>query len=125
VPHALTSVNPDKMLIGFHLDLSRGFPFTEFRLTDKYREPLPSIVEFGFLYDGYFEKIFNGELWRGIRYSQQILQRQAANSGMSVAEYRKGLHRRFSRLVDWKKEMHEKRAHLANNHQKPMGTKTP
>jgi hypothetical protein len=125
VPHALTSVNPDKMLIGFHLDLSRGFPFTEFGLTDKYLEPLPSIVEFGFLYDGYFEKIFNGELWRGIRYSQEILQRQAANSGMSVAEYRKGLHRRFSRLVDWKKEMHEKRAHLAINHQKPMGTKTP
>ena len=125
VPHALTSVNPDKMLIGFHLDLSRGFPFTEFGLTDKYQEPLPSIVEFGFLYDGYFEKIFNGELWRGIRYSQEILQRQAANSGMSVAEYRKGLHRRFSRLVDWKKEMHEKRAHLANNHQKTIGTKTP
>jgi hypothetical protein len=125
VPHALTSVNPDKMLIGFHLDLSRGFPFTEFGLTDKYQEPLPSIVEFGFLYDDYFEKIFNGELWRGIRYSQEILQRQAANSGMSVAEYRKGLHRRFSRLVDWKKEMHEKRAHLANNHQKIIGTKTP
>ncbi len=125
VPHALTSVNSKKMLIGFHLDLSRGFPFTEFGLTDKYLEPLPSIVEFGFLYDGYFEKIFNGELWRGIRYSQEILQRQAANSGMSVAEYRKGLHRRFSRLVDWKKEMHEKRAHLAINHQKPMGTKTP
>jgi hypothetical protein len=125
VPHALTSVNSKKMLIGFHLDLSRGFPFTEFGLTDKYLEPLPSIVEFGFLYDGYFEKIFNGELWRGIRYSQEILQRQAANSGMSVADYRKGLHRRFSRLVDWKKEMHEKRAHLANNHQKPMGTKTP
>jgi hypothetical protein len=125
VPHALTSVNPKKMLIGFHLDLSRGFPFTEFGLTDKYQEPLPSIVEFGFLYDGYFEKIFNGELWRGIRYSQEILQRQAANSGMSVADYRKGLHRRFSRLVDWKKEMHEKRAHLAINHQKPMGTKTP
>jgi hypothetical protein len=125
VPHALISVNPDKMLIGFHLDLSRGFPFAKFGLSDKYQEPLPSMVEFGFLYDGYFEKIFNGELWRGIGYSQEILQRQAANSGMSVAEYRKGLHRRFSRLVDWKKEMHEKRAHLVNNHQKTMGTKTP
>ena len=104
VPHALTSVNPDKMLIGFHLDLSRGFPFTEFGLTDKYQEPLPSIVEFGFLYDDYFEKIFNGELWRGIRYSQDILQRQALNSGVSVAEYRQGLHRRFSRYREWNKK---------------------
>ena len=123
VPHALTSVNPDKMLIGFHLDLSRGFPFTEFGLTDKYREPLPSIVEFGFLYDSYFEKIFNGELWRGIRYSQDILQRQALNSGVSVAEYRQGLHRRFSRYREWKKEMLAKKDQLVVKSRKTKGEK--
>ena len=124
VPHALTSVNPDKMLIGFHLDLSRGFPFTEFGLTDKYQEPLPSIVEFGFLYDGYFEKIFNGELWRGIRYSQDILQRQALNSGVSVAEYRQGLHRRFSRYREWNKEMLAKKDQLVVKPRKTMGKKS-
>ncbi len=109
VPHALISVNPNRMLIGYHLDLARGFPFAKFGLSDKYQEFLPSMVEFGFLYDRYFEKIFNGELWRGIRSSEQILQRQAANSGMSFAEYRKSLQRKFSRYREWNKKMLEKK----------------
>ncbi len=121
VPHALISVNPDRMLIGFHLDLSRGFPFAKFGLSDKYQEPLPSMVEFGFLYDSYFEKIFNGELWRGIRYSEEILQRQAGNLGMSFAEYRNRLQRRFLRYTEWKNEMLEKKDQLAIKPQKNMG----
>jgi hypothetical protein len=115
VPHALISVNPDKMLIGWHLDLSRGFPFAEFGLSDKYQEPLPSMVEFGFLYDSYFEKIFNGDLWRGIRSSEEILQRQAGNSGMSFTEYRKSLQRRFLRYREWRNEMIEKKNQLVIN----------
>jgi hypothetical protein len=118
VPHALISVNPDKMLIGFHLDLSRGFPFARFGLSDKYQQPLPSIVEFGFLYDDYFKKIFNDELWRGIRYSEEILQRQAGNSGMSFAEYRKSLQQRFSRYREWNKELLEKKDRFAENPKK-------
>ncbi|UCF94563.1 MAG: N-acetylmuramoyl-L-alanine amidase, partial [Desulfobacterales bacterium] len=38
IPHALTSVNPKRMLIGFHLDLSHGFPFSQFGLSNKYEE---------------------------------------------------------------------------------------
>jgi len=121
VPHALISVNSDRMLIGFHLDLSRGFPFAKFGLSDKYQEPLPSMVEFGFLYDRYFEKIFNGQLWRGIHYSEEILQRQAGISGMSFAEYRKSLHRRFSRYTEWKNKMLEKKDQLVIKLQKTMG----
>jgi hypothetical protein len=121
VPHALISVNPDRMLIGFHLDLSRGFPFAKFGLSDKYQEPLPSMVEFGFLYDRYFEKIFNGQLWRGIHYSEEILQRQAGISGMSFAEYRKSLHRRFSRYTEWKNKMLEKKDQVVIKLQKTMG----
>ncbi len=121
VPHALISVNPDKRLIGYHLDLSRGFPFAKFGLSDKYQEPLPSMVEFGFLYDSHFEKIFNGKLWNGIGYSEEILQRKARNSGMSLAEYRRSLHQRFSRYTEWKKKMLEKKDQLAVKPQKTMG----
>jgi hypothetical protein len=121
VPHALISVNPDRRLIGYHLDLSRGFPFAKFGLSDKYREPLPSMVEFGFLYDSYFEKIFNGKIWNGIGYSEKILQRKARNSGMSLAEYRRSLHQRFSRYTEWKKKMLEKKDQLAVKPQKTMG----
>jgi hypothetical protein len=105
VPHALISVNTKRMLIGFHLDLSRGFPFDRLGLTDKYQEPLPSMVEFGFRYDKYFEKIFNGNLWRGIGYSEEILQRRARNSGLSVAKYRKILQQRFTRYMEWNQKM--------------------
>ena len=83
------------------------------------------MVEFGFLYDDYFKKIFNDELWGGIRYSEEILERQAGNAGMSFAEYRKRLHRRFSRYREWNNEMLEKKDQLAENPQKTVGKKDP
>jgi hypothetical protein len=115
VPHALISVNPRKMLIGYHLDLARGFPFEKFGLSDKYQEPLPSMVEFGFKYDNYFEKIFSGKIWRGIYLSEEILQRKAGYLEMSLAAYRKNLQRRFTRLTEWKKKKIEKQDQLALN----------
>ncbi len=113
VPHALISVNTKRMLIGFHLDLARGFPFARLGLSDKYREPLPSMVEFGFVYDRYFERIFNGDLWPGIRSSEKILQRRARNSGVSIAKYRKSLHQKYSRYIEWNQKMLEKKDQLA------------
>mgnify|MGYP000166547941 CR=1 FL=1 len=118
VPHALISVNTKRMLIGFHLDLSRGFPFARLGLTDKYQKPLPSMVEFGFRYDKYFEKIFNGNLWRGIGYSEEILQRRARNSGMSFAEYRKRLQQRFTRYKEWNQKLAEKKDQLTKTFHK-------
>jgi hypothetical protein len=112
VPHAIISINPGRMLIGWHLDLARGFPFARLGLTDKYQDPLPSMVEFGFRYDKYFEKIFNGNLWRGIGYSEEILQRRAGSSGMSLAEYRKSLQQRFIRYTEWKQKLVEKKDQL-------------
>jgi hypothetical protein len=121
VPHALISVNPDRMLIGWHLDLARGLPFAKLGLSDKYQEPLPSMVEFGFRYDKYFEKIFDGDLWPGIRHSEEILRRQARKSGMSIAKYRKQLHQRFTRYTEWNQKMLEKKDQLTKNLQKTMG----
>ena len=113
VPHALISVNPRRMLIGYHLDLARGFPFAKFGLSDKYQEPLPSMVEFGFKHDKYFEKIFNGKLWRGIYLSEEILHRKAGYLEISPAAYRRKLQRRFTRFTEWKKTNLEKKDKLA------------
>ena len=121
VPHALISINPDKMLIGWHLDLCRGFPFAKFGLSNKYREPLPSIVEFGFRYDAYFKKIFNHDIWPGIGYSEEIIEQRARNSDMQFAEYRESLHRRFSLYAEWNKKMLERKDQLAGNLPKTMG----
>ena len=101
VPHALASVNPKKMLIGYHLDLSRGFPFDQFGLSDKYNESLPSMVEFGFSYDGYFEKIFDGKVWPGIRHAAKLLEKQAQDSNMNLTAYVKNLQEKYSRCTQW------------------------
>ena len=120
VPHALISVNTKRMLIGYHLDLSRGFPFARLGLTDKYLEPLPSMVEFGFRYDKYFENIFNGNLWRGIGFSEEILRRRARNSGMSFAEYRNSLQQRFTRYKEWNQKLVKKKDQHTKTSQKTM-----
>ena len=95
VPHALISINPAKKLIGYHLDLSRGFPFAKFSLSNKYESPLPSIVEFGFSHDSYFSAIFNGEIWPGIYRSEELLRQRALDAGLSLYSYRKLLTARF------------------------------
>ena len=97
VPHALASVNPEKWLIGYHLDLSRGFPFHQFGLSDKYNEPLPSMVEFGFSYDSYFEKIFEGKIWPGIRHAEKLLIKRAGENDLNLAAYVNNLQKKYSR----------------------------
>ena len=99
VPHALISINPAKKLIGYHLDLSRGFPFAKFSLNNKYESPLPSIVEFGFSHDNYFSAIFNGQIWSGIYRSEELLQQRALDAGLSISSYRKLLKARFEQYA--------------------------
>jgi hypothetical protein len=101
VPHALTSVNPKKKLIGHHIDLSRGFPFDQFGLSDKYNEPLPSMVEFGFSYDSYFENIFDGKVWPGIRHAEKLLVKRARDSDMNLTAYVKNLQEKYNRYILW------------------------
>ena len=100
-PHALASVNPKKMLIGYHLDLSRGFPFGQFGLSDKYLESLPSMVEFGFSYDSYFEKIFDGKVWPGIREAETLLEKQAHDSNLNLTAHVKNLQEKYNRCTQW------------------------
>ena len=65
------------------------------------------MVEFGFFYDRYFERVFNGRLWQGIHWSEEILLRRARRAGMGFDEYRKSLHQRFSRYSELNKKMTE------------------
>ena len=112
VPHALVSVNPQKKLIGYHLDLSRGFPFAKFSLSNKYNEPLPSIVDFGFFYDEYFEKIFGGEIWPGIRASEAILQRRCKRANISMSKYRIHLNTKYDEYIEERTAVNENKASI-------------
>ncbi len=104
VPHGLVSVNPYDRLIGHHLDLSHGFPFDFFEISNKYEEPIPAITEFGFTYDNYFVEIFQGKLWSGIAASEKIITMRAKERRMSVIDYRKILNGKFKQFFTWMKE---------------------
>src|SRR5579884_874145 len=51
VTHAQVSVNPANMMIGYHTDWARNFPFEELGLTDNYQRLFAAMYLFGFDYD--------------------------------------------------------------------------
>lgn len=87
--HGLTSVNPEKRLIGHHLDWSRGFPFRSFGLPDQYLRPSPAVVAFGFGYDERLLEVL-GEPWTGVRLAERALEGAARQEGRPIEEVRKG-----------------------------------
>ena len=101
LPHALVSVNPDSFLIGYHLDLAQGFPFDQLGLNDKYGAILPSIADFGFLYDQYFIDSLKGNLWPGIRISEEAVMARAEGQNVSFSEYRKQLKNRYKNWLGY------------------------
>jgi hypothetical protein len=111
IPHGLVSVNPYDRLIGHHLDLSHGFPFDFFEISNKYEEPIPAITEFGFTYDNYFVEIFQGKLWAGIAASEKIITMRANGKHMSVVDYRKMLNGKFRQIFTWMKDKTAVRNH--------------
>jgi hypothetical protein len=106
VTHGLASVNPHKMLIGYHLDLATGFPFERFGLKDKTKVQLPAVTDFGFKYDDHFIQVFDGDLWDGIAYSEDYLRHHAEMAGMSEPEYRQVLANHFSRWFELYQDLH-------------------
>jgi hypothetical protein len=100
VPHGLISVNPKKMLIGYHVDWARGFPFAALGLADKYEVPLPSMTEFGFAYDEHLMQTMKGQMWPGVRLAEIELARKAKEQGLSPSAMRKQLRRRYRQQTE-------------------------
>ena len=101
IPHGLASVNPYDQLIGHHLDLSHGFPFDFFEISNKYDESIPAITEFGFTYDNYFVEIFQGNIWPGIDLSERMLRMRAGAKHMPLESYRRQLNEKFKQVFGW------------------------
>jgi hypothetical protein len=87
VTHGLTSVNPKKRQIGFHMDWARGFPFEAYGLPDQYQKAAPSVTLFGFGYDEDFLKILD-QPWPGVQEAWRRLEGEALASGRSLDEVR-------------------------------------
>lgn len=63
--HGLVSINPEKMLIAFHHDWVRNFPFELMGLSDKYKVPPPNMLDYGFTYDEEILDKLGRTLWPG------------------------------------------------------------
>ncbi len=99
VSHDLVSVNPGRMLIGYHTDWAGGFPYRDLNLSNLYERPPASIAEFGFAYDAAFVARLGGRLWPGLRLAEQHLEREAARQGLSIGRYRRQLQNQYRRLA--------------------------
>ena len=95
VTHAQVSINPDRLLIGYHTDWAANFPFAELGLPDNYALPPASISKFGFGYDQAFVSATGPRFWPGLRRAVENVSAQAARNGLSVSEYKKQLQRNY------------------------------
>ena len=98
VTHAQVSVNPHNLLIGYHTDWARNFPYEEMGLGNNYDLTLPSIPEFGFEYDSLFRKAMGPATWKGLIHAEERLAQDAKAHRRSLSSYRATLHERYRRL---------------------------
>jgi hypothetical protein len=99
VTHAQVSVNPARMLAGYHMDWASSFPFEEIGLPNNYARPLPSVAAFGFECDANYSRTAGARLSAGAGRGAWELAERAAAAGMSVSAYRKSLQSLYRDLL--------------------------
>ncbi|HYP52594.1 MAG TPA: peptidoglycan recognition family protein [Pyrinomonadaceae bacterium] len=95
VTHGLVSVNPSNMLICFHHDWARNFPFEAMGLSDKYKVAPAAVSEFGFTYDEEILAKLGGALWPGVAVAETEFNRRAEGAGLAPEDLRARLRERY------------------------------
>jgi len=93
--HGLVSVNPDKMLIAFHHDWVRNFPFEAMGLSDKYKVAPPNMADYGFTYDEEILDKLDRTLWPGAIAAEDEFNKRADKSRSNVEVLRRKLRDRY------------------------------
>lgn len=104
VTHAQVSVSPISMEIGYHSDWAGNFPFRELGLPDNYDLPVPSLYTFGFGYGRHFLQNIGSRPWKGLQAADERLRREAAEHGVSLAQYRVALQQTYHTLIAARKQ---------------------
>ncbi|MCA1556502.1 MAG: N-acetylmuramoyl-L-alanine amidase, partial [Acidobacteria bacterium] len=100
VTHGLVSVNPSNMLICYHHDWARNFPFAAFGLSDKYKIAPASVSEFGFTYDEEIAEKLGGDVWSGVKLAEEEFRRRAERSDMTPEEMRRRMRERYQEQMN-------------------------
>ncbi|HEX8129598.1 MAG TPA: peptidoglycan recognition family protein [Pyrinomonadaceae bacterium] len=95
VTHGLVSVNPSNMLICYHHDWARNFPFEAFGLSDKYKVAPASVSEFGFTYDEEIMEKLGGDVWAGVKIAEEEFRRRAEGLNLTPEEMRRRMRARY------------------------------
>lgn len=93
--HGLVSVNPDKMLIAFHHDWVRNFPFEAMGLSDKYKVPPPNMLDYGFTYDEEILAKLGNNLWEGAISAEEEFRKRADKARANPDLLRRKLRDRY------------------------------
>jgi hypothetical protein len=99
VTHAQVSVNPSNMQIGYHVDWASSFPFEKLGLPDNYATPSPAVSLFGFAFDSSFEQRAGVRLAAGALEADRGLIERAKSAHVSLAVYRKALHKHYLKIL--------------------------
>ncbi|HEX8708965.1 MAG TPA: peptidoglycan recognition family protein [Pyrinomonadaceae bacterium] len=105
VTHGLVSVNPGNMLICFHHDWARNFPFEAMGLSDKYKVAPVSISDFGFTYDEQTVDMLGGAIWPGAREADVQFKRRAAEASVAPEELRRQMRSRYRQQMELQRRL--------------------
>jgi len=95
VAHAQVSVNPANLRAGFHVDWAANLPFHDLGLSDNYRQPLPSVLIFGFGVDNVLAGAGGESLRQALQAAEDQLRDQAAAQNMPLNRYRETLQKKY------------------------------
>jgi N-acetyl-anhydromuramyl-L-alanine amidase AmpD len=105
--HALVSVNPGNMMVAYHRDWMRNFPFEAMGLSDKYRVALASITEFGFDCDLPLLRKLGEDVWPGVAPAQAEFKERAQREETSLDLLRHSLRDRYLAEIDMERQLHQ------------------
>jgi hypothetical protein len=83
------------MLICYHHDWARNFPFEAFGLSDKYKVAPASVREFGFTYTEEIMDMLGGDVWSGVKLAEEEFRQRAEKSDMTPEEMRRRMRGRY------------------------------
>jgi hypothetical protein len=110
VTHGLVSVNPANMLICFHHDWARNFPFEAMGLSDKYKVAPASVSVFGFTYDDEVVAKLGGALWSGVKAAEDEFNARASRAGLAADDLREQMRTRFREQMNLAQRLRGMRA---------------
>jgi len=104
--HGLVSINPDNMLIAFHHDWVRNFPFEAMGLSDKYKIPPPNMLDYGFTYDEDILEKLGRKLWEGAFAAEDEFKKRAEKARVNPELLRRRLRERYIAQREKARKLH-------------------